>query len=72
MSKDASKQYCESSQEFYGLLSGNRDQRLDAEIVFPSHQTFQSSSFAGRFQGDYRIVSSNRPVSADYFAPSFS
>jgi len=67
-----SKQYTDSSQEFHGIFSWNRDQRFGAEIVSPSHQGFQSCSFTGRFQGDYRVVPANRPVSADYFASFFS
>src|SRR5712664_4809050 len=70
--RGTSKQYTDSSQEFHGIFSWNRDQRFGAEIVSPSHQGFQRSSFTGRFQGDYRVVSANRPVGADYFAAFFS
>ncbi len=69
---NALKQDVESSQEFHGILSWNRDQRFGAEIVSPAHQSFQGNSFTWRFQGDYRVVSADRPVSADYFAAFFS
>jgi len=45
--KGTSKQYTDSSQEFHGIFSWNRDQRFGAEIVSPSHQGFQRSLSLG-------------------------
>jgi len=48
MGPGCSKKNSESSQEFYGLFSRNRDQCLGVEIVSPTHQSFQGGSFTGR------------------------